>query len=76
MALALPILMILLFGYALTLDVDRVPTIVYDADHTPESRELISRRVGRISCIAHWKLAFSASDNGSLWNPLAAILMA
>jgi len=38
--------MILLFGYALTLDVDRIPTIVYDSDHTPESRELISRFQG------------------------------
>jgi ABC-2 type transport system permease protein len=46
MALALPLLMILLFGYALTLDVDRIPTIVYDADQSPESRELISRFQG------------------------------
>jgi ABC-2 type transport system permease protein len=37
MALALPLLMILLFGYALTLDVDRIPTIVYDADQSPAS---------------------------------------
>lgn len=43
MALALPILMILLFGYALTLDVDRIPTIVYDSDQSPASRELIAR---------------------------------
>lgn len=43
MALALPFLMILLFGYALTLDVDRIPTMVYDADRTPASRDLISR---------------------------------
>jgi ABC-2 type transport system permease protein len=43
MALALPLLMILLFGYALTLDVDQIPTIVFDRDGTPESRELISR---------------------------------
>ncbi len=43
MALALPLLMILLFGYALTLDVDRIPTIVFDRDRTPESRDLISR---------------------------------
>jgi ABC-2 type transport system permease protein len=43
MALALPILMILLFGWALTLDVDRVPTVVYDSDQSPGSRELISR---------------------------------
>jgi ABC-2 type transport system permease protein len=41
MALALPLLMILLFGYALTLDVDRIPTIVLDADKSPQSRELI-----------------------------------
>jgi len=43
MALALPLLMILLFGYALTLDVDRIPAIVYDMDRSPGSRELISR---------------------------------
>ena len=46
MALALPFLMILLFGYALTLDVDRIPTIVYDEDQSPESRALISRFQG------------------------------
>lgn len=46
MALALPILMILLFGYALTLDVDRIPTLVYDADRTPASRDLVSRFEG------------------------------
>jgi ABC-2 type transport system permease protein len=46
MALALPFLMILLFGYALTLDVDRIPTIIYDADQSPESRELISHFQG------------------------------
>jgi len=46
LALALPILMLLLFGYALTLDVDRIPTLVYDYDRTAESRELISRFQG------------------------------
>jgi ABC-2 type transport system permease protein len=40
MALALPLL-IILFGYALTLDVDRIPTVVYDASRTPESRDLV-----------------------------------
>jgi ABC-2 type transport system permease protein len=38
--------MILLFGYALTLDVDRIPTVVYDADRSPASRDLISRFQG------------------------------
>jgi ABC-2 type transport system permease protein len=41
MALALPLLMIILFGYALTLDVDRIPMVVHDASRTPQSRELI-----------------------------------
>jgi ABC-2 type transport system permease protein len=43
LALLLPLIMLLLFGYALTLDVDRIPTYVYDRDHTPESRELIDQ---------------------------------
>jgi ABC-2 type transport system permease protein len=46
MALALPLLMILLFGYALTLDVDRIPMMVFDSDRSPESRELVSRFQG------------------------------
>jgi ABC-2 type transport system permease protein len=43
LALALPLFLLLLFGYALTLDVDRVPVIVHDMDRTPQSRELIER---------------------------------
>ncbi len=43
LALAQPLMMLLLFGYALTLDVDRIPTYVYDQDHTPQSRELIDQ---------------------------------
>jgi ABC-2 type transport system permease protein len=43
MALAVPLVMLLLFGYALTLDVDRIPTLVYDADQSPRSRELIEQ---------------------------------
>jgi hypothetical protein len=46
MALAMPLLLLLLFGYALTLDVDRIPTLVYDADQSPQSRELIERLQG------------------------------
>ncbi|MFQ5741456.1 MAG: ABC transporter permease [Acidobacteriota bacterium] len=41
-ALALPALMLLLFGWALSLDVDRIPTLIYDSDRTPESRQLVS----------------------------------
>ncbi|MCC7173770.1 MAG: ABC transporter permease [Bryobacterales bacterium] len=46
MALAVPVLMLLLFGYALTLDVDRIPTLIYDQDQTPQSRELSARLAG------------------------------
>ncbi|HSW51494.1 MAG TPA: hypothetical protein VLH09_15010, partial [Bryobacteraceae bacterium] len=46
MALAVPVLMLILFGYALTLDVDRIPTVIYDQDHSPQSRELVSRFAG------------------------------
>lgn len=46
MALALPLLMLVLFGFALTLDIDRIPTIICDGDRTPESRDLISRFQG------------------------------
>ncbi|MEO7143135.1 MAG: ABC transporter permease, partial [Bryobacteraceae bacterium] len=46
MALALPFLMLLLFGYALSLDVDRIPVVVYDLDRTPESRDLIRQFSG------------------------------
>jgi len=42
MALALPVVMLVLFGYALTLDVDRIPLLVYDQSRTPQSRQLIS----------------------------------
>jgi ABC-2 type transport system permease protein len=46
MALAVPFVMLMLFGYGLTLDVDRIPTLIYDSDHTPESRDLIAQFSG------------------------------
>lgn len=45
-ALALPVLMLFLFGYALTLDVDNVPLIIWDQSNTPASRELVSGFTG------------------------------
>ncbi|MBI5443443.1 MAG: ABC transporter permease [Deltaproteobacteria bacterium] len=46
MAIALPVLLLFLFGYALTLDVDRVPLAVWDQDASHASRELVSRFTG------------------------------
>jgi len=46
MGLALPMLLIFMFGYALTLDVDNVPLVVWDQSETPASRDFISRFEG------------------------------
>ena len=35
-----PLVQLILLGYAVNLEVDRVPTIIADEDHTPESRRL------------------------------------
>jgi ABC-2 type transport system permease protein len=41
MALAMPVMMLLLYGYALSLDVDHILTMVYDEDGTAASRGLV-----------------------------------
>lgn len=43
LAIGIPMLMIVLFGYALTLDVDRVAFVAWDRSGTPESRDLVAR---------------------------------
>ena len=40
LALAMPAMMLLLYGFALSLDVDHVPVLVYDQDGTEASRDL------------------------------------
>jgi len=46
LGIAIPVVLLLLFGYVLTLDVDRVSLAVWDRSRTPESRELVSRFEG------------------------------
>ena len=46
MAIAIPMLMLVLFGYALTLDVDNVPIVVWDQSGWQMSREFISHFAG------------------------------
>jgi drug efflux transport system permease protein len=41
MAFIMPVLLLLIFGYAITLDVNNLTTIVYDADRSSISRELL-----------------------------------
>ena len=42
-AVSMPVILLVLFGYALTLDVNRIPTVLYDLDRTPKSRDLADR---------------------------------
>ncbi|MBZ5633445.1 MAG: ABC transporter permease [Acidobacteriia bacterium] len=42
-ALTQPVLVLLLFGYALSLDVDRIPTMIYDADRSAISQNLVQQ---------------------------------
>lgn len=42
MAMGIPMLQLILFGYALTLDVDNVPLLVWDRDNSPLSRDFLS----------------------------------
>ncbi len=46
LAIAIPALLIVLFGYALNLDLDNIPTVVWDQSGTPESRDLLSQFQG------------------------------
>lgn len=71
LALALPLVMLLLFGYALTLDVDRIPTYVYDQDQTPQSRELIdqfrgSRYFQILAAVNDYKTVEHAIDKSAI----------
>jgi len=43
LAFIIPLLLILLFGYALSLDVENIPTLVVDHDKTAESRDFIRK---------------------------------
>jgi len=41
MMIALPIVQLMLFGYAINTDVRHIPTVIYDQDHSAASRDLV-----------------------------------
>lgn len=45
MMVGVPLMQLLLFGYAINTDVRHMPTLVYDQDHSPASRDLVARLV-------------------------------
>ncbi|MEW5976988.1 MAG: ABC transporter permease [Acidobacteriota bacterium] len=72
MAVAVPFLMLLLFGYALSLDVDEIPALVFDLDRTPQSRELVEEftasRYFRIPFVAERQQQIEAEiDRGRIF---------
>jgi ABC-2 type transport system permease protein len=69
MAIAIPMMMLLLFGFALTLDVDHVPMVVWDQSGTPDSRDLVSRFAGSpyfslLRCVDNERDMNRAIDSG------------
>jgi len=58
LAFIIPLLLILLFGYALSLDVENIPLIVVDHDQTEPSRDLIHR----MAATPYFKLLGYAPD--------------
>jgi len=38
-----PIVQLMMFGYVVTMDVEHIPSAVYDLDRSPDSRELVQR---------------------------------
>ena len=63
LAFFIPLLLILLFGYALSLDVENIRTVVVDHDKTPESRDFIRK----LNASVYFKII------GHLTNSAAAI---
>ena len=58
LVILMPALLMLLFGYAVTLDVKRVAMVVLDRDHTQESRSFIQR----FSASPYFNLQFISQD--------------
>jgi ABC-2 type transport system permease protein len=45
MMVGIPVMQLLMFGYAINTDVRHMPTVVYDQDHSSHSRDLVQRMV-------------------------------
>lgn len=43
MAFLMPVILLFIYGYAITFDIDKIPTVVYDMDKSSLSREFINQ---------------------------------
>jgi ABC-2 type transport system permease protein len=76
MALAMPVMMLLLYGYALSLDVDHIQTLIYDQDGTEASRSLVRQFQGsRYFQVAGFVNGYEAIDRGINSNRILAGLV-
>jgi len=69
MAFVIPMLLLFLYGYALTLDVDNLKTVVFDQDRTQPSRQLLarfleSRYFSRVATATDYRQVERALDSG------------
>ncbi|HEQ98380.1 MAG TPA: ABC transporter permease [candidate division Zixibacteria bacterium] len=69
---AAPIFQLIVFGYAATYDINRIPTAVVDYDHSPLSRELVStiQASGYFQVLhnpAHSASLNALVDHGEVW---------
>jgi ABC-type multidrug transport system ATPase subunit/ABC-type multidrug transport system permease subunit len=72
MMVVLPLMQLILFGYAIDTDVRHMPTVVYDADRTAASRDLVRRLevtgyyhvIGEARGYDDVRVAFQSGDAG------------
>ena len=53
-AIGMPLVLLVLFGYAVSFDIDHIRTVVVDEDRTAQSRDLVAHlEVGAKAVVAH-----------------------
>jgi ABC-2 type transport system permease protein len=62
MMVGIPVMQLLLFGYAINTDVRHMPTVIYDQDHSAESRDLVRR----LEATGFYTIVGAARDYGDI----------
>lgn len=60
LALGMPLVLVVLFGYAVSFDLERVPIAVVDEDHSPDSRRLVAALAASEAFVVHAQLPRAA----------------
>ena len=62
-----PVVQLLMFGYAIQTDVRHIPTVVFDASRTPESREIVHA----LESTGNFRIALYVDDRDALDDAIA-----